>query len=154
MSKNLLEEIIKDEGFSSKPYIDILVKKDPESVGIPKDEFDIIEKHFDKLKVTFGYGSTYITEKGAEATTRDILSQKIDELLQAKPIIMRLPQEKQLALFNMNYQLGTNGLLKFKRMWEALEAFDYKKAGIEARDSKWHSQTPQRAEKLARILEA
>lgn len=127
----LIEQIKEDEGFRGEPYDD--------SLGIP----------------TIGIGTRLpLTEEEAELIMKSRLNQKIDHLLSVKPIILRLPQEKQEALFNMAYQLGVNGLLKFKKMWEALEDFNYELAGIEARDSRWYTQTPNRAEKVARILEA
>lgn len=152
--RRLLEEIQLDEGFSEKPYIDVLVARDPEAAGIPKNEFEIIKKHFDKLKVTFGYGSTFITKKGAEATLEEVMDSKISRILEAKPIIHRLPTEKQEVIFSMVYQIGVTGVLKFKKMWAALENFDYEEAAKEGRDSLWYRQTPNRAEKLMRILES
>jgi len=126
----LFDEIKEDEGFEGMPYED--------SLGIP----------------TIGIGTKLpLSEDEAELLARHRLSKKIDELLNAKPIINRLPLEKQSVLFNMAYQLGTNGLLKFRKMWLALEnGFDYETAADEMLDSKWFSQTPNRAKKLSDIM--
>ena len=127
----IVEEIKKSEGFMGNSYED--------SLGIP----------------TIGYGTKLpLTEAEAETILAIRLNQKISHLLDAKPIVLRLPQDKQEVLFEMAYQLGVNGLLNFKMMWLALESFDYKVAAAEMLDSKWHTQTPNRAEKLAKQMES
>lgn len=127
---NLIEDIKLDEGFRGESYLD--------SLDIP----------------TIGFGTKLpLSEEEAEMILKHRLNKKIDHLLQKKPIVMTLPQDKQEALFNMAYQLGVGGLLKFKKMWEAIERRDWMTVGIEARDSRWYQQTPHRAEKMAKILE-
>ena len=44
----------------------------------------------------------------------------------------------------MSYQLGFSGLLKFKKMFKALENMNYEEAANEMLDSKWHLDTPSR----------
>lgn len=127
---DLLEEIELDEGFVGTPYDD--------SLGIP----------------TIGIGTKLPLDKDeARLILKYRLDKKIDHLLREKPVVMTLSQEKQKVLFNMAYQLGVNGLLKFKRMWIAIEEHNFREAGYEGRDSKWFQQTPNRAEKLMQILE-
>ena len=129
MRDTLVNKIKESEGFVGTEYRD--------SLGIP----------------TLGYGTKLpLSEDEAELILKARLNKKINELLDKKPIILRLPQEKQEVLFEMAYQLGTNGLLKFKRMWAALENFDYIEASTEMLDSKWYIQTPGRAQKLSDII--
>lgn len=127
-----------------------LVNKIKQSEGFVGDSY------LDSLDIpTIGFGTKLpLDEDEAELILKHRLNKKIDELLNKKPIVLRLPLEKQEALFEMAYQLGVGGLLKFKMMWLALDQFDYRAAGIEARDSKWYQQTPNRAEKLAHIIES
>ncbi len=82
-----------------------------------------------------------------------ILQKSIDELLQAKPIVIRLPQDKQEVLFDLAYNMGVPRLLGFKRMWSALEDFNYSLASIELLDSRYAKQVPNRANRNAIILE-
>lgn len=147
--KNLVEDIKANEGFVAKPYIDILVKKNPENYGISKEELAIIEKHLDKLKLTFGYGFTYIEEDESEVVAQMKLKKIIKEFESKEPFINELPLAKQEALIEMSYQMGVNGVLKFKKMWLALKEFDYKTASQEALDSRWATQTPERAMRIA-----
>jgi len=53
------------------------------------------------------------------------------------------------ALVNMCFNLGINRLLGFKRMIAALNNMDYAKAAVEALDSRWATQVPNRAKDIA-----
>ena len=129
----LIDDIKRDEGFSATAY------KCPAN------------------KWTIGYGTNIedgISEAEAELLLTFRLNQMISQLLEKKPIILRLPQDKQEIVFNMTYNLGVAGILKFKMMWLALENFDYKVAAEEMRDSLWYHQVTNRAEKLAKQMSA
>lgn len=62
------------------------------------------------------------------------------------------PPLVQQALMNMAFQLGTDGLLKFRNMLAALSRHDFKAAAKEALDSKWAQQTPNRAHEIAEMI--
>jgi len=59
---------------------------------------------------------------------------------------------RRRALILMAYQLGVDGLLKFKKMLWAMQHGDYKTAYDEALDSKWAKQTPERAKRVAALI--
>jgi len=145
---NILNSITADEGFVSKPYIDPVAKK-----SIPKDELAIIEKHWNKLHVTFGHGLTYITEKESVVVVQGRINHIDIELRMARPVYGELSPDIRNVLIEMSYQMGVNGCLNFTKMWEALEAGNYGKAADEGRDSLWYRQTPVRVEKLMSIVE-
>ena len=63
-----------------------------------------------------------------------------------------LPQHISEVILEMVFQLGTNGVRKFKKMWKAMRVKDWKTAAEEMKDSRWHSQTPKRCEHLAEIV--
>jgi len=126
---DLLDEIKQDEGFRGESYLD--------SLDIP----------------TIGFGTKLpLDEDEAEMILNHRLTKKIDHLVKVKPIVMTLTKARQEVLFNMAYQLGVNGLLKFKKMWSAIEIGDFNTASNEGLDSRWHIQTPSRAEKLMKRL--
>lgn len=56
------------------------------------------------------------------------------------------------VIIEMCFQLGMAGVLKFKRMWDALDKGDYDTAADEMLDSLWHQQTPKRCKLLANIM--
>ena len=125
----LIEKIKKSEGYVGTVYQDHL--------GID----------------TIGIGTRMpLSEAEAELILKHRLNEKISHILQEKPIIMTLSQERQEVIFEMCYQLGVNGVLKFRNMWTAIEAHDFATAAAEMLNSKWHSQTPQRAEAMAREM--
>ena len=59
-----------------------------------------------------------------------------------------LPEEIQLVLANMCFQLGRPRLSQFKNMIAAVEDLDWAKMADEMEDSKWFRQTPERAKRL------
>ncbi len=129
----LIDDIKRDEGFMPKSYI------------CPAG------------KLTIGYGTNIedgISEAEAELLLSFRLNQMISQLLEKKPIVLRLPQDKQEIIFNMMYNLGVAGILRFKMFWLALDNFDYIVAAVEMRDSLWYRQVTNRAEKLAKQMEA
>ena len=128
--KELVNSIKKHEGFRGYPYKD--------SLGIP----------------TIGYGTKLpIDKEEAEWILNHRLNKMINDLETRKPFIKNLPEPIREVLYEMAYQLGVGGLLKFKKMLKALEEGDYKKASLEGLNSKWHRQTPNRAEELMKRLE-
>lgn len=56
------------------------------------------------------------------------------------------------CLMNMNFNLGITKLLGFKKMIAALKEKDYKKAALEALDSRWATQVKTRATDIALIM--
>ena len=63
------------------------------------------------------------------------------------------PDEVQQIIVNMMFNMGRTRLGKFNNFRKALEAQDWKQAGIEGRDSRWHKQVTNRAERLMVRLE-
>ena len=64
------------------------------------------------------------------------------------------PGTVQEVLVNMMFNMGRTRLGKFKNFRKALESQDWKQAGVEGRDSRWHKQVTSRAEKLMVRLES
>ena len=63
------------------------------------------------------------------------------------------PGEVQEILVNMMFNMGRTRLGGFKNFRKALEEGDWKRAAIEGRDSRWHKQVTNRAERLMVRLE-
>lgn len=150
----LVERVKKHEGFRAKPYIDPLVRQTPEAIGIPKNEFHIIQKHFDKLKVTFGYGFTNLTEEEAGHLLEYRLFTIRTELYNDSQMAFLYDIDSTAVdiLVEMAFQLGIFGLKKFSNMLGALRSTDYKRAADEMLDSLWAKQTPRRAQELSDIM--
>ena len=131
--KELIEELIRDEGVKLFPYKDT-------------------EGH-----LTIGIGHNL--ERGISLNVANyMLREDVDicilELDKAIPAIFsKLNIDRQNVLINMCFNLGINRFLSFKKMLLALERRDYKQASIEMLDSKWSSQVGMRATRLARKME-
>jgi len=102
---------------------------------------------------TIGYGTKLpITKDEGEMLLKHRLGAMIYELQLNKPFINKLDPVIKNVLYEMVYQLGVGSLLKFKRMWKAIENNDTEGMIREMRDSKWYKQTPNRVEKLINKL--
>tara|TARA_Y100000401_G_scaffold101213_2_gene90626 strand:+ start:1951 stop:2415 length:465 start_codon:yes stop_codon:yes gene_type:complete len=62
------------------------------------------------------------------------------------------PEEVKLIIANMAFNLGLTRLVKFKKMFAALNEGDYKKASEEGLDSRWAKQVYNRAKRLMNRL--
>ena len=124
-------QLVSDEGWKNKPYKDIL--------GI----------------LTIGPGFN-LEEGFSDAELQLIFDHRVtsryNSLLDSCPIVKELGDARQAALLNMAWQMGIPRLKGFKEMWKALEAHLYTEASKEALDSKWATQTPARAKRVARQL--
>ena len=65
-----------------------------------------------------------------------------------------LPEEAQLIIANMMFNLGRPRLTKFKGMKAGVDARDWKKAADEMVDSAWYRQVPNRAGRLVTRMKA
>ena len=66
----------------------------------------------------------------------------------------KLPEEAQLIIANMMFNLGRPRLTKFKGMKAGVDARDWKKAADEMVDSAWYRQVPNRAGRLVTRMKA
>ena len=63
-----------------------------------------------------------------------------------------LPDEAQLVIANMCFNLGYPRLSKFKNFRAAVEERDWMRAADEMVDSRWHDQVPNRAKRLVKRI--
>lgn len=129
---NLVDLIKEDEGLRLKPY------------------------RCTAGKLSVGYGRNLedvgISESEAQFLLFNDVNQCLDQLRLRIDYFGQLSEVRQAVLINMAFNLGTNGLLGFKRMFTALEAKRYLAASLEMEDSKWAKQVPNRARRLAWMM--
>lgn len=139
MTRNEVERILKqDEGFSSKVYLD--------SKGVP----------------TVGWGHALFGAEAPKVGTEFTMEQC--ELLFRQDLDSAYAGYARLDLPNISpavrgvivqmiFNLGLNGVCKFRRFLAAVRDKDYKLAAFEMLDSKWHREdVKKRAVRLARIV--
>ena len=57
------------------------------------------------------------------------------------------------AIVNMRFQLGSRGVRTFKTSLSLIAAGKFREAGASLRKSLWYKQTPERAERVIRMIE-
>lgn len=109
---------------------------------------------------TLGIGRLIDERKGGGLTDEEVnyllqndIARCHADLTRRMPGYIKLSPVRQRAILNMAFQLGVDGVLKFKKMIAALGRGDYATAEAEALDSKWaKADTPQRARRVAKSL--
>ena len=128
---NLIKSIEKHEGFVGNSYKDHL-------------GFD-----------TIGFGTKLpLTKDESRLILEHRLNKMIEDIKVRKPWFGGLPKEVQSVVSEMAYQMGVGGVMKFKKMWEAMLMKDYEKASLEMLNSRWAVQTPKRAKELSYRMSA
>lgn len=107
-------------------------------------------------KVTIGVGFN-LTDVGLLPEEVDfILTNRIQkvaaELEKALPWIENLDPVRIAVLVDMGFNLGTKGLLAFKRTLGSVQRGDYALASIQMLESKWARQVGKRARRLANMM--
>lgn len=141
---NLIKILGFEEGFRNKPYLC--------SEGY----------------VTIGYGTKLHNSKGMNpadfpiSVSRGMGEEWLHSEVALKDMKMlrsdvsytyrHLDDDRRAIILSMAYQMGTAGVLKFKNMWRELAEGDYYTASVEMLDSRWATQTPERANRHARVM--
>ena len=139
MSEVLKKRIRDHEGFRDTVYLDTLKKATIGYGHLVTDEDDFEEgRQYPKEILLAVFEKDF--EK-AENGANQLLGHISELHIEAKNIVTE-----------MVFQLGTTGVRKFKNMLDALKARDYQRASLEMLDSRWHKQTKNRCESLAKLM--
>jgi lysozyme len=110
--------------------------------------------------LTIGYGRNLETNGITQLEAEDLLYNdllKIYNILNINLELIsidfdKLPLHVQNVLLEMSYQMGVEGVLKFKKTLEYIRKKDFKRASDEMLLSTWYKQTPNRALNLSKIM--
>jgi len=98
-------------------------------------------------------GTPVSEDRVAEAFDKDVRTVISDcEILY--PDFDELPEECQLIIANMMFNMGRPRLKKFKGMKRGVDSRDWNKAADEMIDSAWYRQVPNRAGRLVKRMRA
>ena len=130
--------------------------KDIES-QLREDEGEVLHEYKDHLGFSsIGIGILIDKRKGGGLLPEEssfIFQNRMrilkDRIRQALPWFDELDEVRQGVLLNMAYQMGVDGLLKFKTTLSHVKARQWTAASVGMLDSLWAKQTPERAERLA-----
>jgi len=134
----LKEEITSDEGVKLEVYLDHL--------GYPTVGVGHLIKDTDPEKGASE--GTLITQTRCDELFYQDINICLSECENQMNEWESFPEEVKLILANMAFNLGITRLMKFKMMFSALNAGDYKQASIEGLDSRWAKQVYNRAHRL------
>tara|TARA_R100001086_G_C11801775_1_gene249035 strand:+ start:483 stop:926 length:444 start_codon:yes stop_codon:yes gene_type:complete len=140
--EQLREELKIDEGVKYEIYLDhlslptcgvghLIKETDPEfglEVGTKIDEERVNELFDEDIKVT------------------------LDECTYLYEDFYTLPEEAQLIIANMMFNLGRPRLSRFLKMKKAVDNKDWIEASNQMKDSKWYRQVPNRADRLVQRM--
>lgn len=123
-------DLIRDEGLRLKPYHDskgiltIGVGRNLESVGISRQEAMIL--------------------------LGNDVRRSVNGLNRRAPVWKTLDPVRREVLINMCFNMGIGSLMKFRKMWAAIEEGDFPLAAYEMSDSKWRREdvSPKRSSRL------
>ena len=93
-----------------------------------------------------------ITKCSAMYLLQNDVNKTIKELKSKLKFFKTLDDERQYALIDMAFNLGVSGLLRFKKMLEALKNKEYQKAASECLNSKYAKDVGNRAVRIANII--
>jgi lysozyme len=110
--------------------------------------------------LTIGVGRLIDKDKGGRLSEDEIdyllnndINKKYNELISKLPWIKDLDEVRQGALLNMSFQMGVEGLLKFKNSLLLIQMKQYQKAASNLMMSLWAKQTTNRAKRVSKQIE-
>jgi lysozyme len=136
--QKLKEELTLDEGCEFKLYNDHLGYK---TFGVGH----LVTKDDPEFEMEIG-------EEVSEERVNECFIKDIEKVIEDCHILYEyfneLPEDAQLIIANMMFNLGRPRLSKFVKMKEAVNEANWIEAAIQMEDSKWYKQVPNRAERL------
>lgn len=143
MNKDRLrEEIAADEGCKMEIYLDHL--------GLPTMGIGhLLTQDDPEYNQPVG---TVITEERVRQLFALDIAVTIEDCRMIYPDFEELPEEAQLVIANMCFQLGRPRFSKFRKMKAAIDERRWNDAADEMVDSRWHDQTPNRAKRLVKRI--
>ena len=140
--ERLKEEIKADEGYKNEIYLDHL--------GLPTLGVGHLIKETDPehgLEV-----GTKIDDERVNELFEEDINTTIQECTYLYDDFYVLPEEAQMIICNMMFNLGRPRLSRFLKMKKHIDNRDFKSASLEMKSSKWYRQVTLRAERLCRRM--
>lgn len=142
--EKLREQIAYDEGIEHKIYLDHL--------GLPTFGIGHLIRESDPE-----HGSevgTLVSEDRVNEAFESDIQTVLSDCNKLYSDFENLPEEAQLIIANMMFNLGYPRLSKFKGMKRGVDARDWNTAADEMVDSRWYRQVTNRAERLVQRMRA
>ena len=140
--ERLKEEIKADEGYKNEIYLDHLSLP---TLGVGH----LIKETDPEFGLEVG---TQIDDERVNELFEQDLNITLDECTLLYDDFYVLPEEVQLIIANMMFNLGRPRLSRFHKMKKAIDDRDWQEASNQMKDSKWYRQVTLRAERLCRRM--
>lgn len=122
-----------------------------------RDEGEVLHAYADHLGYqTIGVGRLIDKRRGGGISADESALMLFNDVVRVeRELDKRIPwwrfmsPPRQAALLNMGFQLGVSGLLGFRVSLGLIEAGEYEAAAAQMLRSKWATQTPARAKRVA-----
>jgi len=141
--EQLREELKEDEGCKYEIYLDHL--------GLPTHGIGHLITEWDEE-----YGKevgTPVSEERVNNCFQTDVHGTIEECKKLFDTFDDLPEEVQLILCNMMFNMGRPRLSKFVKFRAAIDSNDWLECAIQMEDSRWHKQVTNRANRLIKRME-
>ena len=140
--ERLKEEIKADEGYKNEIYLDHL--------GLPTLGVGHLIRETDP---EFGLEvGTKIDDERVNELFEEDINTTIQECTYLYDDFYVLPEEAQMIICNMMFNLGRPRLSRFLKMKKHIDNRDFKSASLEMKNSKWYRQVTNRAERLCKRM--
>jgi GH24 family phage-related lysozyme (muramidase) len=134
----LREELKIDEGYKEYIYLDHLELR---TFGVGH----LVTRSDPEWE--YGVGEPISEERCIDAFEEDVQI-VLNDCKNVYPFFDDLPEEAQLIVANMMFNMGSTRMRKFLKFKVALSTHNWKEAAIEMEDSRWHKQVTNRANRL------
>jgi|TARA_B110000211_G_scaffold234300_1_gene303397 lysozyme len=142
--EQLREELKEDEGCKYEVYLDHL--------GLPTHGIGhLITEWDEEYEKPVG---TPVSEERVNNCFQSDVHVTINECKKLYDTFDDLPEEVQLILCNMMFNMGRPRLSKFLKLNDAIANENWLEASIQMEDSRWHKQVTNRANRLIKRMEA
>lgn len=135
-------ELAEDEGCKYEIYLDHLALP---TVGVGH----LITEADEEYTMSVG---TPVSEERVNMLFRRDVAVTIEDCNRMYDNFNDLPEEVQLILANMMFNLGYPRMSKFKLLRAAVETRDWAECANQMEDSKWFDQVPNRAKRLCKRM--
>jgi len=141
--EKLREELKEDEGCKYEIYLDHL--------GLPTCGIGHLITEWDE-EYNKEVGTPVSEDRVNECFAKDV-EVTIEECKKLFDTFDDLPEEVQLILCNMMFNMGRPRLSKFVKFRAAIDSNDWLECAIQMEDSRWHKQVTNRANRLIKRME-
>ena len=148
----LIKQLTEDEGYRESVY-QCTAGYDTVGIGFalkdleftPEEAYDLVLWQIQNSTITMGLQDSQLILAKKIGSLHLSLAKRFDFYDDLPPMIKNV-------LVNMSYQMGVNGVSKFRKMITNMKDENWSKAADEMLDSLWARQTSNRANRLAAIV--